>query len=352
MAERGSGDPLRGWFATALIAVVVALVASACSSSASSSSAPTTATTSAALSTSHATTSPAPSTSTATSPASPTTTAACAPKPHAAGQFSQTFEFQGVARTYQLYVPRAYTGNANVPLVFDFHGFGSNAVQQMAYGNFKPLADRNDFLIVAPDGQGQSRHFNLSGEQGLQNDVAMVMALLDHIEATFCVDPARVYSTGMSDGGAMTSVLACVASNRFAAFGPVAVQIAPPSCGTHPVAMVAFHGTADPIVPYNGGRVNCCGGAILGSTPKAMATWAEHDRCSPTFTDTRLGTEVERRQWSGCAGTSAVVLYSIEGGGHTWPGSIAIASLGMTTHQIDASATIWSFFAAHPLVNG
>jgi polyhydroxybutyrate depolymerase len=257
-----------------------------------------------------------------------------------------------VARTYQLYVPSAYRGTVNVPLVFDFHGYGSSAVAQMAYGNFKPLADRNDFLIVAPDGQGRARHFNLGGEKGLQNDVSMVMALLDHIEATFCVDRERVYSTGMSDGGAMTSVLACVASNRFAVFGPVAVQLAPPTCSAHPVAMVAFHGTADPMVPYNGGQVNCCGGAIVGSTPKAMADWAAHDHCNATFADARLGTEVERRQWSGCDGTGSVVLYSIVGGGHTWPGAIPIPRLGLTTRQIDASATIWSFFAAHPLATG
>ena len=95
--------------------------------------------------------------------------------------------------------------------MFDFHGFGSNAVQQMVYGNFKPEADRDDFLIVAPDGQVPAdRHFNLTGEKGLQNDVQMVGALLDHIEATFCVDTHRVYATGMSDGGAMTSVLACM----------------------------------------------------------------------------------------------------------------------------------------------
>ncbi len=115
--------------------------------------------------------------------------------------------------------------------MFDFHGFGSNAVQQMVYGNFKPEADRDDFLIVAPDGQVPAdRHFNLTGEKGLQNDVQMVGALLDHIEATFCVDRTRVYSTGMSDGGAMTSVLACEMSNRFAAFGAVAVVVA---CGGH-----------------------------------------------------------------------------------------------------------------------
>ena len=116
-----------------------------------------------------------------------------------------------------------------MPVVFNFHGYGSNAIQQMVYGNFKPEADRDDFLIVAPDGQvPKSRHFNLTNEPGLQSDVGMIGALLDHIESTFCVDARRVYSTGMSDGGAVTSVLACVAFNRFAAFAAVAVIVTAP----------------------------------------------------------------------------------------------------------------------------
>jgi polyhydroxybutyrate depolymerase len=287
--------------------------------------------------------------STSTTTPVPTT---CAPRPHAPGQFSQTFEFENVARTYQLYVPPAYRGTTAVPVVFDFHGFGSNAVQQMVYGNFEPLARRNDFLIVAPDGQNadSGRHFNLTGEKGLQNDIAMVLALLDHIEATFCVDHARVYATGMSDGGGVSSVLACLGPNRFAAFGPVAVQVYRPGCaGKYPVAMVAFHGTADRIVPYTDAEVTCCGGARLGAVPTTMAQWAAHDHCNPTFIDVRLGTQVERRTWTGCEGTSSIVLYSIIGGGHTWPGSIPIPTFGLTTDQINASDTIWAFFAAHPL---
>jgi polyhydroxybutyrate depolymerase len=278
----------------------------------------------------------------------PSTTAPACVRPHPPGQFAQTFTFQGQARTYQLYVPGVYTGRRDVPLVFDFHGFGSNAVQQMVYGNFKPEADRDDFLIVAPDGQDpQDRHFNLTAQPGLQNDVQMVGALLTHIESTLCVDAHRVYATGMSDGGAMTSVLACEMSNRFAAFGAVAVILA---CGaTKPVPIMAFSGTADPIVPFYGGTVNCCGHSHLGSAPAAMAGWATTNHCSPAYHDLRQSSEVIRRTWTGCAGTSAAVFYMIIGGGHTWPGSIAIPRLGMTTKQIDASATIWRFFQRHAL---
>jgi polyhydroxybutyrate depolymerase len=279
---------------------------------------------------------------------STTITTACT-RPHAAGQFAEKFDFEGVARTYQLYVPPAYRGARAVPVVFNFHGYGSNAVQQMVYGNFKPLADRNDFLIVAPDGQGARRHFNLTNEKGLQNDIKMVLALLDHIEETFCVDRARVFSTGMSDGGAVTSVLACLAPDRFAAFGAVAVEVHFTGCGgDRPVSIVAFHGTADRIVPFDGGR-SAVAGAIVGAAPTTMAAWAAHDQCDAAFVERRLGSQVRRRTWSGCDGSSSVVFYIIDGGGHSWPGGIPIARFGMTTPQIDASETIWAFFAAHPL---
>ncbi len=296
---------------------------------------------------SHATPLPSTTLAPATSTSTTKPAAACA-RPHASGQFAQTFTFQGVPRTYQLYVPKAYTGTTHVPLVFNFHGFGSNAVQQMVYGNFKPESERDDFLIVAPDGQVPAdRHFNLTAEKGLQNDPQMVGALLDHIEATLCVATTRVYATGMSDGGAMTSVLACSMSNRFAAFGAVAVVVA---CGgPRPVPIMAFAGTADPVVPFNGGKVNCCGGGTVAGAAPSMVSWAAHDKCSATYHDVQLSSQVTRRTWSGCAAGGTVIFYIIRGGGHTWPGSIPIPSLGLVTQQIDASATIWKFFQAHTL---
>src|SRR5262249_39396418 len=122
------------------------------------------------------------SSSPAASSSAPAAAVSCT-RPHPPGQTSETFDFQGTPRTYQLYVPAAYDGSRPVPVVFEFHGYGSNAVEQVVYGDFRPLADRDDFIIVAPDGQDRGgRHFNLTGEPGLQNDIQMVGALLDRIE--------------------------------------------------------------------------------------------------------------------------------------------------------------------------
>src|SRR5439155_13468629 len=154
---------------------------------------------------------------------------------------------------YLTYVPPGYNGTTAVPVVFEYHGFGSNAQQQIAYGNFMPEADKDTFLIVAPNGgeTAGGRHFDLA------KDVGMTSALLDKITRDFCVDDKRVYATGMSDGAAMTSLLACRLNDRIAAFGPVALTVQPVACKNGKAPITTFHGTADPVVHFNGGKVSC-----------------------------------------------------------------------------------------------
>jgi polyhydroxybutyrate depolymerase len=296
-----------------------------------------------------------PTTSASAPPAAPSTSTSVAVASSGCGTTtnkglsSQRFTFEGVQRTFVRYVPPSYDGTRPVPVVFEFHGYGSSALVQVFYGNFMSLANRYGFVIVAPNGQGSDRHFNLTGEPGLQDDVAMIGALLDHVEATMCVDQTRVYATGMSDGGAVTSALACHDPDRFAAFGAVAVVVYQSGCAATPVPIMAFAGTADPVVPFNGGVVNCCGNPTLAGAPSAIAGWAQHDGCAATPVVDPLASEVQRRTYTGCRGGAAVVFYVIEGGGHTWPGSIPEPSLGLTTHQIDATTTMWSFLRSYSL---
>jgi polyhydroxybutyrate depolymerase len=325
---------LRTLGASVAIVVSCALVASACSSSASSATAA------------------APTTTSAAPAAGAHLTAAACNRPHHSGQSSQSFRYKGKERTYLLYVPTSYKGSTRVPLVFNFHGYGSNAAEQMALANFGPIADKNDFLVVAPNGQdGGGRHWAFSDSGGFQNDVAMVGALLKRLEGALCVDAARVYATGMSDGGAMSSVLACTSSNTFAAFAAVAVVI---YCGTaqgRAVPIESYAGSKDPVVPTNGGRVTCCGNPTLPSKASTMAKWATHDACKAKSTDTRITPHVIRRTWTGCKPGSTSVYYLAEGDGHTWPGGPSLGSLGSATKEISASALIWKFFAAHKLAS-
>jgi len=269
------------------------------------------------------------------------------------GLSTVTIQSGGSDRSFTAYLPASYSATKPAPIVFDFHGFGSNAAQQMVYGDFRPLADAHGLIVVAPNGQGQaaSRHFNLTNVAGEADDVAFTLAVLDRFEASMCVDTRREYSAGMSDGGGMTSLLACRASDRFAAFGPVAVVFYDPQCATaRSVPIAAFQGTADPIVPFNGGAVHCCGGAVVPAAPASMASWAAHDGCGAQPVEDQLSPMVLLRRWSGCSAGAEVRFYIIEGGGHTWPGgAIRLAVLGPTTSQISASDTLWAFFAQHPL---
>jgi polyhydroxybutyrate depolymerase len=238
-----------------------------------------------------------------------------------------------------------------VPVVLEFHGHGSNAFQQIVYGNFAPHADTDGFVVVAPEGQGTPRHFTLLAPgPGEEDDVVFVADLIAHLQQTMCIDPARVYATGMSNGGALSAILACRLSDRIAAFGSVAAVVWGPQCeGARTLPIVAFHGTADKTVPFNGGRVSCCGNPVIPPAPETMANWARHDGCTSSVDEPVKGT-VSVRRWSGCKPGGAVAFYIVGGGGHTWPGAaFSVGSPSETTHDVDAAKVIWEFFKGYRL---
>ncbi|MDQ3106394.1 MAG: prolyl oligopeptidase family serine peptidase, partial [Actinomycetota bacterium] len=207
------------------------------------------------------------------------------------------------------------------------------------------------------NGQGSPRHFSLLGATATDaDDVEFTIELLDELAERFCIDPTRVYATGMSNGGALSSVLACRGAERFAAVGAVAAMIYLPACDAtpapRPVPILSMMGTADPVVPFAGGRVNCCGNPNIPAATATMDSFARHAGCEAEPAVERIGTDVELRRFGGCAAGAAVDFYVIEGGGHTWPGAafdLAGAGLGTTTATVKATETLWSFFEQHRL---
>jgi polyhydroxybutyrate depolymerase len=234
--------------------------------------------------------------------------------------------------------------------VLNFHGFGGTAQQQELYTGFVDIAEREGFILVTPDGTNRPQRWYIYGkwERGYVDDFAFVEDLIDEVSASACVDPSRIYATGMSNGAGLSSLLACK-SDRIAAIAPVAGS--PYSellCRTTgPTPVVAYHGTEDTLVPFNGGN----GGRLgLPVTPvrENMRGWAEHNGCDMTLHSERIAADVVVERYTNCDQGADVVLYVIEGGGHTWPGSDReIRWLGKTTQSIDASELIWSFFASH-----
>jgi polyhydroxybutyrate depolymerase len=146
----------------------------------------------------------------------------------------------------------------------------------------------------------------------------------------------------------MSFVLSCTLSHRIAAVGAVGAAeiLAWDWCrDPTPVPMIAFHGTADRITPYDGGKVFLAEDPFP-SIPGWTGKWARRNGCAPSPTDSVVAADVTRRTYSGCAKDASVVLYTIHGGGHTWPGGTELPEwlFGRTTPSIDASETMWAFF--------
>jgi len=255
-----------------------------------------------------------------------------------------SLESSGGTREYMVYVPDSYDPDVPAPIAYVFHGASSNKEQQLAYSNFPPYADADGALLVLPDALGTPKRWSplggaFAGVDGV-NDLQFFDDLVADVEASWCVDPGRVLVSGMSSGGFMTGSVACTHSDEVTTAGPVTATVwAKALCGTaEPVPYVYFHGTADPVVPYDGGPNS------PGPVLETSQAWADQNGCTGAPVDERIGTEVVHRHWEGC--DASTDLYTVEGGGHTWPGAMQ-TRLGHTTQDIDATAIIWETFKAN-----
>ena len=281
---------------------------------------------------------------------------AAAPLPPA-GE-SRTLQAGGITRRYFLYLPSTWHSGRPAPLVLVFHGGGGRASGIAPHTGFSQLAEREGFVVAYP--QGLSGRWNDGrGYATTHDDVGFVRALLDTLERELSIDPRRVYATGISNGAMFAYRLACDLPGVFAAVAPVAgampAGLAPGCAHTQPVSVLAFQGTADPLMPFAGGGVARRRGRVL-SAARSIAYWATVSGCTaaPATTlepDLVLddSTRVRRTVYGGCRDGTSVELYAIEGGGHTWPGGPPVGgSVGRVTRDVDATPLIWAFFAQHP----
>lgn len=264
-----------------------------------------------------------------------------------------SFLHDGILRDHRLYIPAAYTPGTAVPLVFNLHGYTSDNVQQEFYGDFRPIADTANFLIVHPNGtlDGLGNRFWNAFSASPVDDLGYLTALLDTISAHYSVDPDMVYSTGMSNGGFMSHELACYASDRFAAIasvtGTMTVAHMSGCSASHPTPVMQVHGTADPTVSYNGGS-----GTV--AVEDLVMHWAQFNNCNTTPVVTAVpnisttdGCTAEHWVYEDGDANSTVELFKVIGGGHTWPG--AAVTIGVTNQDFDASNEIWRFFNQYRL---
>lgn len=264
----------------------------------------------------------------------------------------------GEEREYLLHVPESHDPATPTPLVISMHGVATWPAQQMNLSRWNRLADERGFLVVYPSGSGFPKIWHtVQPGAGLDRDVRFISGLIDRLQSAYNIDPRRIYANGMSGGAGMAFVLSCALSDRVAAVGLVATAQALPAgwcAGARPVPVIAFHGAADAIVPYEGGPLGDPFNPVKPVFPAVrdwVARWAQRNRCADRPVESSVAPDAVRLEYPGCAGAADVVLYTLLGGGHTWPGGKPLPEwwVGSTNTSIDATSLMWEFFREHSL---
>jgi len=271
------------------------------------------------------------------------------PAPIAPGQSDvQEVTSGGLRRTYLLHLPNDYQPARPTPLVLSFHGHRRTSEYQQELSGFSAT----EAIAVYPQG--------LVGTDGLTawtgapysssaDDVLFTADLLDQLEARLCVDRARIYAAGKSNGGGFVGLLACRMADRFAAFAPVSGAFyaeAGPCNPTRPVPIIDFHGGADTTIPYSGDPAKG-----LPGIPDWLAGWAGRDGCGAPAVRDEFGGQVQVSHWQPCRDDAEIVHYKIDGLGHDWPSTQPNLDSATPT-VLDATPLIMAFFDQHKLKLG
>ena len=260
------------------------------------------------------------------------------------GTSVHTMAFGGLDRTYRVHKPAGLAAAA--PLVVMLHGAtGTGELAENSYG-WDQLADSAKFVVAYPDGIGRAWNgHGCCGKAMRENvdDVGFITALVGQISAGVPIDKSRVYAAGISNGGIMSYTLACN-TGIFAAIGPDSATMLDACTAPHPTSVIHIHGTADQLVPYNGGQ----GWSTVNgpSIADLNAFWRKADQCGPPDVTTNAPLTTSR---AACADKRSVELITIDGGKHQWPGgTTSLGKRDPTSHALNATQTIWQFFATHP----
>jgi polyhydroxybutyrate depolymerase len=277
-------------------------------------------------------------------------------------------------RTYIIHFPSFYDKSGKLPLLIALHGRGGNSESMILVSRkgFNKMADKDGFIVVYPDGIELNWNDGRMDEEANDrahreniDDVGFISSLIDSMIKDYNIDPKRVYVTGISNGAIMSYRLACELSHKITAIAPVDGNIpylllnkCSPS---EPVSVLAINNVNDPLVPFEGGEIfghfhRVRLGKVL-SVNESIEFWVNRNMCSISGViieepdrDPKDGTRVKRTEYLNGINGTEVILYSVEGGGHTWPGGFQYLPawiIGKTSRDIDANEVIWSFFKRH-----
>jgi polyhydroxybutyrate depolymerase len=264
---------------------------------------------------------------------------------------NETLKSGGFVRLYRLHLPSGYRNNMPQPLVLNFHGHGSTAAHQEQLTQLSLLADQQHFIAAYPQGMVGPDHATGWATGPVHyphvNDVLFVNDLLNSLQSRLCIDPARIYAMGFSNGGGMVNLLAARLSGRIAAFASVSGSYYPVSGGYHvvrPVSLLEIHGTGDQVVPYNGSKSK-----DYAPVTKWLLSWVQRDHCNNRPDAFLKQQTILGEQWQGCKDGAAIIHYRILHEGHIWPHVLFAEQVQKQWHHVTATNLIWQFFEQHPM---
>ena len=278
----------------------------------------------------------------------------------------------GLGRSWDLHVPAAHDGRTPLPLVVQLHGYGGGA-SDMAGTGLDTLGEEEGFVVATPVGRDAKAHWLFALDSpaldvtSANPDIAFVAALFGRLGADLCLDTSRFYVAGLSNGAWMTSALPCALGDRIAAIAPVSgiVDFGAACHPDRPVPVMAFHGSADMILPISGGfdpdllaeLRSDTAGSFDGDNPiwavpvrERMTRIAVRDDCDPDPVSDQVSPDAERLVWT-CPPGADKQLVVVDGGGHDWFRPDPEASgAGAAPGKVDATRLMWQFFEEHPLL--
>lgn len=279
-----------------------------------------------------------------------------------AGEQKTTLAFGGLSRSYLIHLPSNYPENAAaMPLVLVLHGAGGNAEIMRETSGMNDVADRENFVVVYPNGMGILDNYLLSWnaveccnyfKYPFVDDVGFLKELTGNLIAEYNIDTQRIYISGISNGGMMAYYMACNFSEAISAVAPVSASM--PRMNCEPIdflSVIDIHGSADRVIPFSGGLspgwfVNLFS-LNFRSVPDAVSFWVKHNHCNKNAIEKRQG-NVIKKLYDNCDEGVEVVLYAIGQSGHVWPGGKRGWILSdKPTADLVASEVIWDFFKKH-----
>jgi polyhydroxybutyrate depolymerase len=266
----------------------------------------------------------------------------------------QSIIVDGMERKYRVHVPIDYDDSQTYPLLIALHMYSGTARTMQWTSLLNPAADENHFIVVYPEGykfswaEGSNE---FAADQENIDDVAFISTLIDQLNSDYSITPGRIYAVGFSSGGLMVQRLGCELSGKIQGIATVGATLSNnmlEKCQPeNPISVLMIHGTADQGVPYQGN-------GLYASVHETIHLWNNHNHCQAIAEETTLSdqfdddTTVTRTSYTGCI-DSQVALFTIEGGGHTWPGGSDAAQLwglnGKISKEISASQIILTFFS-------